>query len=240
MNSTKVRLADQVTSDLQAMIFNKYSPGDRLPVENELAQLFSVSRITIREAISKLSTIGIIDVRQGDGTFVKRLSPASFMQPMLPMLALSDVDLADVFDVRLLIESRAAELAAERITEEEQKKLQNTFDIMEQAALSNEIRKYNELDVQFHKEIAAISGNQVIAVICELITEMIRESIFYSCHIPSHIMNSVIYHNRIYNAIKDHNAPLAAQMMREHLRGGLAFAQKRPKEAGEVKITERE
>lgn len=53
-------------------------------------------------------------------------------------------------------------------------------------------------------------------------------------------MNSVIYHNRIYNAIKDHNAPLAAQMMREHLRGGLAFAQKRPKEAGEVKITERE
>ncbi len=240
MNSTKVRLADQVTSDLQAMIFNKYSPGDRLPVENELAQLFSVSRITIREAISKLSTMGIIDVRQGDGTFVKRLSPASFMQPMLPMLALSDVDLADVFDVRLLIESRAAELAAERITEEEQKKLQNTFDIMEQAALSNEIRKYNELDVQFHKEIAAISGNQVIAVICELITEMIRESIFYSCHIPSHIMNSVIYHNRIYNAIKDHNAPLAAQMMREHLRGGLAFAQKRPKEAGEVKITERE
>lgn len=240
MNSTKVRLADQVTSDLQAMIFNKYSPGDRLPVENELAQLFSVSRITIREAISKLSTMGIIDVRQGDGTFVKRLSPASFMQPMLPMLALSDVDLADVFDVRLLIESRAAELAAERITEEEQKKLQNTFDIMEQATLSNEIRKYNELDVQFHKEIAAISGNQVIAVICELITEMIRESIFYSCHIPSHIMNSVIYHNRIYNAIKDHNAPLAAQMMREHLRGGLAFAQKRPKEAGEVKITERE
>lgn len=240
MNSTKVRLADQVTSDLQAMIFNKYSPGDRLPVENELAQLFSVSRITIREAISKLSTMGIIDVRQGDGTFVKRLSPASFMQPMLPMLALSDVDLADVFDVRLLIESRAAELAAERITEEEQKKLQNTFDIMEQAALSNEIRKYNELDVQFHKEIAAISGNQVIAVICELITEMIRESIFYSCHIPSHIMNSVIYHNRIYNAIKDHNAPLAAQMMREHLRGGLAFAQKRPKEAEEVKITERE
>lgn len=240
MNSTKVRLADQVTSDLQAMIFNKYSPGDRLPVENELAQLFSVSRITIREAISKLSTMGIIDVRQGDGTFVKRLSPASFMQPMLPMLALSDVDLADVFDVRLLIESRAAELAAERITEEEQKKLQNTFDIMEQAALSNEIRKYNELDVQFHKEIAAISGNQVIAVICELITEMIRESIFYSCHIPSHIMNSVIYHNRIYNAIKDHNAPLAAQMMREHLRGGLAFAQKRPKEAGEVEITERE
>lgn len=240
MNSTKVRLADQVMSDLQAMIFNKYSPGDRLPVENELAQLFSVSRITIREAISKLSTMGIIDVRQGDGTFVKRLSPASFMQPMLPMLALSDVDLADVFDVRLLIESRAAELAAERITEEEQKKLQNTFDIMQQAALSNEIRKYNELDVQFHKEIAAISGNQVIAVICELITEMIRESIFYSCHIPSHIMNSVIYHNRIYNAIKDHNAPLAAQMMREHLRGGLAFAQKRPKEAGEVKITERE
>lgn len=240
MNSTKVRLADQVTADLQAMIFSKYNPGDRLPVENELAQLFSVSRITIREAVSKLSTMGVLDVRQGDGTFVKRLAPASFMQPMLPMLALSDVDLADVFDVRLLIESRAAELAAERISEEELQKLQDIFEIMEQAALSNEIRRYNEYDVQFHKEIARCSGNQVIAVICELITETIRESIFYSCHTPGHIMNSVIYHNRIYNAIKEHNAPQAAQMMREHLKGGLAFAQKRsPAEAPPVE-TEQE
>lgn len=225
MISEKVRLADQVTKELQAMIFSNYKPGDRLPVENELAQHFSVSRITIREAISKLSIMGVVDVRQGEGTFIKKLSPSSFMQPMLPMLTLSNTEMSDIFEVRLIIECRAAELAAQRSTPESLSRLKELLELMEQSALCNEIQQYNTYDVQFHKEIARCSCNQVLSVICELITDMIQESIFFSCKTASHIMNSVIYHNRIYYAISEHNAEEASKAMREHLNGALTFVQ---------------
>ena len=161
--TSKVRLADRVASDIQSMIFDKYQPGDKLPVENELAQLFSVSRVTVREAIKQLNTLGIVDVRQGDGTFVKQLSPASFMRPMLPMLTLSNVDLEDIFEARILIEGHAAECAAKLATDEEILRLKSTLDEMEQVAITGEILSYNECDVRFHNEIACYIHNQVIS-----------------------------------------------------------------------------
>ena len=223
MSVPKMRLADRVASDLQNMIFTKYQPGDKLPVENELAQLFSVSRVTVREAIRQLNTMGIVDVRQGEGTFVEQLTPSSFMRPMLPMLTLSDVDLADIFEVRMLIECRAAEYATQRATDEEIAQLKVTLEEMEEAALAGDIRLHNEIDVRFHNEIAKCSHNQVITVICELITELIKESVFYSCSVPSHIVNSVVYHNRIYHALVERNASEVKQAMSEHLAGGLSF-----------------
>ena len=223
MSVPKMRLADRVASDLQNMIFTKYQPGDKLPVENELAQLFSVSRVTVREAIRQLNTMGIVDVRQGEGTFVEQLTPSSFMRPMLPMLTLSDVDLADIFEVRMLIECRAAEYATQWATDEEIAQLKATLEEMEEAALAGDIRLHNEIDVRFHNEIAKCSHNQVITVICELITELIKESVFYSCSVPSHIVNSVVYHNRIYHALVERNASEVKQAMSEHLAGGLSF-----------------
>ena len=225
MAVSKVRLADRVAAEIQSMIFEKYQPGDKLPVENELAQLFSVSRVTVREAIKQLNTFGIVDVRQGEGTFVEQLTPSSFMRPMLPMLTLSSVDLKDIFEVRILIECRAAERTAKFASDEELLHLKTTVEEMETAALSGEIRKYNDIDVRFHNEIARFSHNQVITVISELITDMIKESIFYSCSTPSHLVNSVVYHNRIYHALANRDAALASKLMSEHLSSGLSFVQ---------------
>lgn len=228
MGVTKMRLADRVASDIQSMIFTKYQPGDKLPVENELAQLFSVSRVTVREAVKQLHTMGIVDVRQGEGTFVEQLTPSSFMRPMLPMLTLSNADLVDIFEVRLLIECWAAQRAAQQATDEELAHLKQTVDEMEEAALTGEIRRYNEIDVRFHNEIARFSHNEVIAVISELITDMIKESIFYSCSTPSHIVNSVVYHHRIYQALARRDSQEVSRLMSEHLTSGLSFVQENP------------
>lgn len=230
MGASKTRLADRVAADLQNLIFTEYKAGDQLPVENELAQQFSVSRITIREAISKLSTMGIIDVRQGEGTFVKQLAPASFMRPMLPMLSLCDADYEDILEVRLLIECSAVESAAQRATGEELELLKTSLDNMENAVLSGELRQYNEYDVDFHNQIARYSHNQVIAIINELIIDMIKESIFYSCNTSDQVLNSVIYHNRIYKALIERDAEQASRLMKEHLSGALAFIKKKASE----------
>lgn len=219
----KKRLSDQVMVDIQSMIAKNYKPGDRLPPENELVQMFSVSRMTVREAISKLSAVGIVDVRQGDGTFVKKISPVSLVPMVLPMLSLSDINMSDVFDVRILIECHAAELAASHATKQELKELRNLLEQMDQAVLDNEIQQYNEWDLEFHKCIAKSSGNSIISMICELITEMIRESISQSCQTAEHTVSSIIYHNHILQAISKHDGAKAALIMRDHLSSGLSF-----------------
>lgn len=74
MKIERTSLSDRVAEELQAMIRSgEYKPGDKLPTEGELMEKFSVSRITVREAVRKLRTMGLVEVRQGDGTFVKEL-----------------------------------------------------------------------------------------------------------------------------------------------------------------------
>ncbi|MBQ6829966.1 MAG: FadR family transcriptional regulator [Clostridia bacterium] len=223
MPTNKPRLADRVADELQMLIMNNYRPGDRLPIENELAEQFSVSRITIREAIRQLNTMGMVDVRQGDGTFVKELTPSSFMKPMLPMLALSNADVEDVFEVRLLIECKAVEYAAQRARDEELASLRTLVKEMEDVALAGDIVAYNEADARFHNAIAQCGHNPVISVIGELINDMIKESILRSCNTPGHILTSVVYHNRICQALCERDASEAMRLMSEHLLSGLAF-----------------
>ena len=76
MAINRVRLSDQIAEQLRSRIAAKqYLPGEKLPVEAELASQFGVSRITIREAVRKLDIMGIVEVRQGAGTFVKTITP---------------------------------------------------------------------------------------------------------------------------------------------------------------------
>lgn len=151
MPIAKTRLSDQVAQELQNMIADEtYKVGQKLPVENELAQMFSVSRVTVREAVRKLSVMGILDVRQGGGTFVKCLTPESFMTPVLPMLALDKKNLNDIFEVRILIECKSAELAAQNITDAQLEKLKRLLDKMDACALQEDLDTYNQYDTKFH------------------------------------------------------------------------------------------
>lgn len=221
--SKKSPLADQIAEKLLKMITEQYNTGDRLPVENELAQRFGVSRITIREAMIKLKALGIVETHQGNGTFVTSLTPSSIMTQTLPILKFSNTDIRDIFEVRILIECKTAENAAEKATPEELQQLQQLLLEMETLALSNEIAAYNEKDILFHTHIAQCSHNQVIYTIYKLLLDMIRESILTSCSVPEHVVNSVIFHNRIYNAIATHQPKQASEQMAQHLTDGLRF-----------------
>lgn len=224
MSVTKERLSDQVANELQSMISsNKYRIGDKLPVENDLAQMFQVSRITVREAVRKLSIMGILDVRQGDGTFVKCLSPESFMKPLLPMLILNKKNLQDIFEVRMLIECKAAGLAAEHTADAQLSSIHELLDKMDTYALSGELDDYNDCDAQFHYEIAQCSENEVLRTIQGLLFDMIRDAIHASTSPPNALVNSCIYHKRIYEALSEHDAAKAAALMGDHIKGGADY-----------------
>lgn len=224
MKVLKTRLADQVVKSIQEMIVEgEYTPGDKLPVENELAEMFSVSRITIREAISKLKLIGIVDVRQGDGTFVKALTPESFMKPLLPYLVLNKKNLQDVYVVRLLIEAKTAELAALNCEVEDLKEIKVWLDKMQLYSNQNNMGLYDEADAKFHYSIAKHSKNHILLTIQDLIFDVCKDAIKVGISAPNAISKSMRYHQLIYDAIASGNGALAARYMTEHIEGGAMY-----------------
>ena len=235
MAKPKERLGDRITTELQNLIFSPYNQGDKIPTEGILADQFSVSRITIREAITHLKSKGILDVRQGDGTFVSGLTPSSFMKPILPMLKLKKTDIEDIFEVRILIESQAARSAASRgLTAEETANLHDILKQMDQVAIEKNTILYNNLDLDFHQCIARYSHNEVLSTIHELLLDLIKETIQKTCNGPEHILNSIIYHNRIVKAIDERNSELAGQMMTHHITDGLEFIRKKRTKAENI------
>lgn len=224
MKVSKTRLADQVADRIQELIARgDYAPGDKLPVENELCEMFSVSRVTTREAIVKLSLMGIIDVRQGEGTFVKKLAPESFMKPLLPMLILDKKNLQDVFVVRLLIEAKTAELAALNATPEDLEEIRLLVDKMNLYAGQNKIGLYNEADAEFHYAIARHSKNQILFTIQTLIFDVMKGAIGVSTSPPNALAISIKYHQLIYDAIVSKDGTAAARYMTEHIEGGAKY-----------------
>lgn len=116
----KKRSSEQIVDYvLQQLAEKKLQPGDKLPTEKDLSELFGVSRIPLREAMSALSTLGIIDVRQGSGTYIKTYEPQLLTKVMYMFSLLDSISMEELFEVRAFIEAEASRLAAERATDDD-------------------------------------------------------------------------------------------------------------------------
>ena len=160
----RIKLSDQVADQLRAMITAKqYRPGEKLPVESELAEEFGVSRITVREAMQKLDVMGIVEVRQGAGTFVREITPAAYIKTLLPMLSMDNNSLKDIFEIRQIIECKSAELAALNATAEDLAQVKLPLSKMPEAARNGKLRQYNgqvhpQSDSDYHPGTAQRPG----------------------------------------------------------------------------------
>lgn len=175
-NEDKRTLADIVADRLIDYIQKRsMQPGDKLPTEAELTQMLGVGRSTVREAVRRLATRNILEVRQGSGIFVsdKRGVPED---PLGVTLLGSGVETAlQLSDVRLTLEPQFAALAAAMATEEQLVRIQECCERVEAC-----IRKgvnYRREDIEFHNSIAACSGNHILENIVPVISSSIRISI---------------------------------------------------------------
>ena len=111
---------DYVAQELKTQIIaGKYRSGDQLPPEPALCEMFSVSRITVREALKKLSMMGLVEIKQGKGTFVKSVDLGLFMKPMLQLVDFDEIDIETIYSAREYIEGGIAYLAAQQRTDGE-------------------------------------------------------------------------------------------------------------------------
>jgi GntR family transcriptional repressor for pyruvate dehydrogenase complex len=156
-----VPVTDEAIEKIKAMIVTgELGPGDRLPKENDLAERLGLSRNSLREAVKALSLIRVLDVRQGDGTYVTSLEPNLLLDAMSFVVDFHrDDTVLEFLEVRRILEPAATAMAAVHMPEEQIADLRRVLDSLDEAPT---IEALVANDLEFHRRIAAGSGNTVL------------------------------------------------------------------------------
>lgn len=225
MNQSPKLLSLKVEKELEKAIRQKkYHVGDKLPTENQLCKMFSVSRTAVREALKSLKARGLVTIRKGSGAYVSELSVKNAVGPINLYFELTKNEdlVAHAIKTRLLFEPEIAGLAALNRTPEHL-----TFFEDNLKALTNcpteDIQLETELDIAFHTLVTQSTGNPVISLIMEPVLNLISryKPIIFGKHSSldrDEIKASVIkFHTRIFQAIKNEDSREAYYQMKEHL-----------------------
>jgi DNA-binding FadR family transcriptional regulator len=205
---------------LTSILRGEIPPGNALPSEDDLASQFDVSRPVVREAVKELAVLGLVESRQGRSTRVT--SPDDWNQFAPDLLAArSEVGAADDFllellELRRLIETGAAGLAAVRATDEDIATMTALYDRME--ASSGDIERFTDGDMAFHAAMLAATDNHLLTRLIETIGPVLRFGRMVSLERrPDGPIDSQRGHRRVLDAIQAGDPELAREAMREHL-----------------------
>jgi GntR family transcriptional repressor for pyruvate dehydrogenase complex len=212
----KTRIHEEVVSQIHELIKEgRFKAGDQLPSERELAETFKVSRTSVREALRALETQGLIISRTGTGNFVADLPIESVVAPLAKLLIEEKNALADVFELRKLIEPQIAALAAERATPREIERMKR---------LVNKQREQVEhgttgvdADTELHFAIGQATQNQAIKKLVSGLLEILSHSREESLQTEDRRKASIMSHRAIVAAIEKHDQTKACEAMREHI-----------------------
>lgn len=182
------RVSDAVAEALEKRILEgSLQPGDRLPPERELAVELGVSRPSLREAIQKLASKGLLQSRQGGGTFVTDRLNASFFDPWQAMLGAHPNLREDLLEFRRMLEGQAAEWAAERATEADIARLTQAHAVMDAAFLADDVAQRSSHDMAFHQAIAEAAHNALLGHLVATMLRLMEENIHLNLTELSHV-----------------------------------------------------
>lgn len=214
------KIYEQVADSLISMIKEgELKSGDKLDSVEQLAQNFGVGRSAIREALSGLRSMGLVEMRQGEGTYVKAFDAERFTLPVSTAFLMKQDDVKELYQVRKILEVGTAAYAAESYTENDLKKMEKALQQMAEAKGNDKMAE--QADTEFHLSIAqATQMNLLIHLmgsVSELISETIRETRRVLLYTEDR--STILYkeHERIYQAIKNRQPDQARQNMYEHL-----------------------
>ncbi len=210
------RIYEEIVRQIKGMISEgKLKSGDRLPPERELAEQFKVSRTSVREAIRALGGLGLIEIRPGDGTFVREVSIESLVEPLALVILNQREAVTELFEARRLLEPAIAGLAARRATAEEIQEMERILD--EQAKEVAESRTGVVQDAAFHAAIAGSAHNRAITRIVHALMDLLTQSREGSLQAPGRPRRSYQDHLRILKAIQRRDEAAAHKAMLDHL-----------------------
>lgn len=194
-------------------------PGDRLDSVEKLAEQFGVGRSAVREALNGLRTIGLVEMRQGEGTFVKHFEPESMKFPVTIGLLMRHEDIRELYEVRKILEAGAAKMAAQKYGKEDLEAIEETLFVMEHAAGNERVAEI--ADANFHFSIVRATHNQILIHLMDSISDLLKETIRETRRVilynEKRTQELLVQHRRIYEAIKIRDSENAEKFMYRHL-----------------------
>lgn len=210
------RIYEEIVRQIKQMIAEgRLKSGDRLPPERELAEKFVVSRTSVREALRALESLGLVEIRPGEGTFVRKVSVEALIEPLAVMVSSHREAIGELFEARRLLEPAIAGLAAQRATAEDIEEMERILE--EQAKEIAAGRTGLPQDVQFHAAIASAAHNRAITRIVHAIMDLLTQSREESLNRPGRAERSHQDHRRVLEAIRRRDEAGAAAAMRAHV-----------------------
>ena len=211
-------LSEMIADDILYMINveKRFKDTGRLPNENDFAKELNVNRATLREAIRILATNGVLEIRRGVGTFIKEYS-AEKAEKLTGVSAFTDnnVDISDLYEMRIVIEPEAAFYATERATETEMKNMLHYGQVLEQKLIDNSERALEEQN--FHKAIAKATHNMYMNKLIPALLQVIYIAVKVTQNNSELRVETIRDHRLIMDFMSQRDAEGAKTAMRLHM-----------------------
>ena len=220
------RSYEQVVDQLLERIHGgEFAPNQRLPTERELGELFSVSRGVIREAIKVLNSLGVVESRQGSGTYVAANLTPSVSRALVLSAKPEEASLLLLMELRQALEVLAARLAAERRTQEEVGPILDAARETVVAAEEDNVHDFEDADLRLHRLVVEAARNPFLQTVQTAVRDIQRDVSSRVVNMAGAIPDAAEQHERIAGAIAGRDAITAAAVMDEHMGGTIRALQ---------------
>ncbi len=210
------RIYEEIVRQIKTLVQEgRLKSGDKLPPERDLAERFKVSRTSVRESLRALESMGLIEIRPGEGTFVREISVESLIAPLALVILTQREAVGELFEARRLLEPAIAGLAARRATKEEISEMERILEAQAKEVTAG--RTGLAQDAAFHAAIASSAHNRAITSIVNALMDLLAQSREESLQIPGRPTRSHQDHRRVLQAIQQRDAASAQRGMLDHL-----------------------
>ncbi len=212
----KKRAHEDIVRQIRSLVKkDELKPGEKLPPERELSEIFKVSRATVREAILSLETMKLVRRRQGSGTYITAARGEDLVQPLALSLVHEKGDLIDIFSLRKWIEPELAELASENARPEDVHKLRKI--LREQEKEVRQKKNPVRTDSQFHQALARAARNRIFERLLTAFMDLLKKTREQYLQTEERKQSSLEGHREILGAIQTGDGRKAREAMRRHL-----------------------
>ena len=212
----KRNLYEQVVSNLENYIFLTEFENKKLPSEQELSKQFNVSKAVVREALKVLKDRGLIQSRNGDGSYVSKPQSGTIANAINRIIKMDKISNKNLHDIRLILETASVKLAVLYIEPDEIKHLESTIDQMSDLAMPFE--ESTQIDVDFHVSLARASRNDLLVTFVEIMMHLLRDYMFKCFSGPKYDKKCTLKeHREILKALKLKEQEYAEKAILEHI-----------------------
>jgi len=219
-STTSLKISDQIIDQVRQAIFEKHlTPGDKLPPEKELMNVFKVSKSTLREALRSLENMGFLNIRKGasGGAFITEVDIHKAGESLSNFLHFQNFSLRDLSDVRILVESHIAGMAARMITDEKLMMLGKMMDdFAEQLKRNIPIALYDN-QIEFHRILSLAVGNPFLIFILDFISNILLDAKRVLKPRKEFYRKVFRAHKLIYKALLERDPRKAREAMIHHI-----------------------